>query len=67
MTAVVPLGKAPKICLRVCLQRAGHSDSGRHSLPVFRNFVESHDCWRSDVIQLGVRHRKRLATESLKL
>lgn len=35
---------------RVCLQRVGRSDSGRHSLPVFRDFVESHHCGRGDGI-----------------
>ena len=40
----------PKSVLRLCLQRVGASNSGRHSLPVFRNFAKSHDCGRGDGI-----------------
>jgi len=44
----------PKSIFRLCLQRHRRSGSGRHSLPVFRNFVESHDRGRGDGIQFGV-------------
>ena len=49
--------------LRLCVQRPGTYHRRWDSLPIFRNSLKSYDCWRGDVIQLGIGHRKRITAE----